>query len=129
MAWKKLAFLDEVSTLTDTAPVNADFAAAAVGTATTAMRADAKPDIDEGAVGSIEAIDGGAASLGTAIAVSHIDHRHGMGPLVANLDFDGFEADDFKLETQTTEPTAGTVVGRLYYNSSPGTVHPFVWVA
>lgn len=129
MAWKKLAFIEDVASLTDTAPIDITFGTAAVGTATTAMRQDAKPCIDEGAVGSIEAIDGGAASLGTAHAVPHIDHRHGLGPLVANLDFDGHEADDFKLETQATEPTTGTVAGRLYYNSSPGTVHPFVWQA
>lgn len=76
-----------------------------------------------------EAVDGTGASAGTATTASRIDHIHANGPLVANLDFDGFEADDFKLETQATEPTAGTVAGRIYYNSSPGTVHPFVFQA
>ena len=126
MTWKKLAFYAEVATLGGTA-VDADHAAATPGTVSTASRADHKHDLTEGAAATIGAVDGSSAALGTSNAVPHLDHVHGLGPLTANLDFAEHEADSFKLETQATEPTTGTVAGRLYYNSSPGTIHPFVW--
>ncbi|MCK4860193.1 MAG: hypothetical protein KAS87_06525 [Candidatus Omnitrophica bacterium] len=126
MTWKKLAFFSEVATLGGTA-VDADHAAATAGTVSTAARADHKHDLTAGAAASLSPVDGSSEALGTSNAVPHLDHVHGLGPLVANLDFAEYEADSFKLETQATEPTTGTVAGRMYYNSSPGTIHPFVY--
>jgi len=46
MSWKKIAFLEEVAVLSDTAPVDVTIAAASAGVATDAARQDHKHDIN-----------------------------------------------------------------------------------
>jgi hypothetical protein len=96
MAWKKIAFLDEVAVLSDDTP---------------------------------EAVDGTAASAGTAETASRADHVHPLGPLVANLDFAQKQAIGMVLHAVDTPPDSGTEVeGQVYYDSGAADKHPYVWV-
>jgi hypothetical protein len=60
--------------------------------------------------------DGGAAAAGTGVTASKIDHKHGLGPLAANLSFAGYQATDFVIEQKSTAP-ATPVVGKMYQDS------------
>lgn len=128
MAWKKLLLEGDAAVLSDTAPINVDHAVAAAGSATEAARQDHKHDLNEGVVGTIVAVDGGGASLGTDNAVPHLDHKHPLGPLVGDLDFAKNNALNMALDVQTTAPST-PVDGQIYFNTTAGDKHPYVYVA
>lgn len=129
MTWKKVLLEGDAAVLSDTAPVNVDHAAAAAGSATEASRQDHKHDLDEGIVGTIKAVDGSAAALGTDDAVPHLDHVHPLGPLTANLDLNQNQAVGLVLHATDTPPNSGTEVeGQVYYDSGVADKHPYVWV-
>lgn len=127
MPWKKILLEGDAALLTNTAPVDVDHNAAAVGTSTEAARADHKHDVVEGTAGQLAAVDGGAAALGTAAGISHVDHKHALGPLVANLDFNKNQGLQLVLHVATTAP-ASPNEGQVYYNSTAGDKHPYIWV-
>ena len=60
MSWKKIAYLDEVAVLSDTAPVDVTVAVAEAGVATDAARQDHKHDISV-KVNELDAPDGALA--------------------------------------------------------------------
>lgn len=126
MSWKKILLEGDAAVLSDVAPVDVDHAAASAGTATTAARQDHKHDLNEGVVGTIKAVDGSSAALGTDNAVPHLDHVHPLGPLVANLNFNKKQATSMVLDVQASAP-ASPVDGQIYYNSTDD--HPYVYVA
>jgi hypothetical protein len=129
MAWKKILLEGDAAVLSDVAPVNVDHAAAAAGTATEASRQDHKHDVDEGVVGTIAAVDGSPAALGSDNAIPHLDHVHPLGPLVATLDCGQQQLQRQVLHAVDTPPDAGAEVeGQIYYNSGVGDKHPYIWV-
>ena len=115
MAWKKLAFYTDIPVLSDTAPADADHAVAAAGAASEAARRDHKHDLTEGDAGTIKAVDGTAAALGSDNAVPHLDHVHELGPLVADLDFDLHQAPDFIAERRADWPAHVGSEGQVIY--------------
>lgn len=127
MAWKKILLEGDAAVLSNTPPVNVDHTAASAGTATEASRQDHKHDVVEGLVADVKPVDGSAAALGTAAGISHVDHVHALGPLVANLDFAKNQGLQLVLHVTGTAP-ASPVEGQLYYNSTAGDKHPYVWV-
>ena len=128
--WKKVLLEGDVAVLSDTSPVDVDFLAASAGVGTTASRYDHKHDVPEALVGDLAAVNGGAAAIGTANRFVRADHRHALGPLVADLDFDYREADDFSLEVRAdlTAPPTGAAIkeGRLGFYSFDD--HPYIYV-
>ena len=125
MVFKKILLEGDAAVLSDTAPVDTDFAVAAQGVATEASRRDHKHDLNEGVIGTLKPVDGTAKSLGTDNAVAHLDHIHVLGPLVANLDFAKKQATAMALDVQASAP--GTpVAGQIYHNSVDG--HPYIYV-
>jgi hypothetical protein len=130
MAWKKVLLEGDAAELSDTAPVDADFAVAAAGSATKAARQDHKHDLNEGVVGTIKAIDGTAATLGSDNAVPHLDHIHPLGPLVDELDCGQQLLSHHVLHAVDTAPDAASEVeGQIYFNTGVGDKHPYVWVS
>lgn len=129
MAWKKILLEGDAAVLSDTAPVDVTFAVAAAGAASDASRRDHKHDIDEGLVGDMVIVDGQAASLGVDDAASHVDHRHALGPLAASLDYNQQQAVSLVLEAVATPPDAAAEVeGQIYYDTTAGDKHPYIWV-
>lgn len=128
MAWKKILLDGDAAVLSDTAPVNVDFSAAAEGTATEASRQDHKHDLPDATTGEIVPVDGTAEAVGTANSVARGDHRHGLGPLAADLDFNQNNALSFVLENAATAPDAAAEVeGQMYYDTDDD--HPYVWTS
>lgn len=129
MAWKKILLEGDAAVLSDTAPVNADHAAAAAGSATTASRQDHKHDLNEGVAATLAPVDGTAEALGTDNAVPHLDHIHALGPLVADLACAQKQLSRAVLHAVATPPDAATEVeGQIYYDTTVGDKHPYVWV-
>jgi len=128
LKWKKILLDGDVAVLSDTAPVDVDFAAAAVGVGTTASRYDHKHDVPEALVGDLAAVDGGAAAIGTANKFVRADHKHALGPLVANLDFAEYEADALALDNlEAADAVTTAKLGRIYFDKSADR-HPYVYV-
>lgn len=129
MAWKKILLEGDAAVLSDTAPANADFAAANAGANTEASRQDHKHDLTEGASGNMKAVDGTSVAIGTHEAVSHIDHIHGLGPLVATLNCNQKVLDGAALEQALTGPDSGTEVeAQIWYNNNTASQHAYIWV-
>jgi hypothetical protein len=129
MAWKKVLLEGDAAALSNNAPANVDHIAANAGAATDASRADHKHDLNEGAVGSIAAITGAAASLGSANAVPHLDHLHALGPLAAELDCNQKVLDGLVLELALTGPDSGNEVeAQLWYNNNAASQHAYIWI-
>lgn len=129
MTWKKILLEGDAAELSDVASVNVDHAVASAGVAALASRQDHKHDVDEGVVGTLGAVDGGAAALGTDNAIPHLDHKHALGPLVAALDFAQNMADGMVLEAVDTPPDAAAEVeGQIYFDSGVADKHPYIWV-
>jgi len=126
MSWKKVLLEGDAAVLSDTAPVNVDFNAASAGVATQASRQDHKHDITEGVVGDVKPVDGTSPSVGIVNGVARIDHIHGLGPLVANLNFNKKQATGMALDVQATPPST-PVDGQIYFNGTDD--HPYVYVA
>ena len=128
LKWKKVLLEGDVAVLSDTAPVDVDFAAASVGVGTTASRYDHKHDVPEALVGDLAAVDGGAAAIGSANKFVRADHKHGLGPLVADLNFSEYEADALALQNiSATDALVTAKLGRIYFDTSADR-HPFVYV-
>ena len=129
MPWKKILLEGDAAVLSDTAPVDTDFAAAAAGVAAAASRQDHKHDVPEALVGDLAAVDGGAAAVGTANKFVRADHKHALGPLAADLDFDQNEAKSLVLEAVDTPPDNGAEVeGQVYFDTGVGDKHPYIWI-
>ena len=129
MTWKKVMLEGDVPVLSATAPVNTDFSAASAGVATDASRQDHKHDVPEALVGDLVAVDGGAAAVGTANKFVRADHKHALGPLQANLDCNQKELVGQVMHAVASAPNSGSEVeGQIYYNSTLGDKHPYVWV-
>jgi len=129
MTWKKVMLEGDVAVLSDTAPVDVDFNAASAGIAAAASRQDHKHDVPEALVGDLVAVDGQAAAVGTANKFVRADHRHALGPLQANLDFNQRQGVSQVMHVAASAPNAGTEVeGQIYYNSTVGDKHPYIWV-
>lgn len=75
MSWRQVAYLDEVATLSDVAPVDVDKSAAVAGSASEASRQDHKHDVSVGAPGTIGESD--TPAEGTATSIARSDHVHG----------------------------------------------------
>jgi hypothetical protein len=75
-----------------------------------------KDDVATLGTGTPVVTDGGAAAAGSGVTASKIDHKHALGPLVANLGFAGYQAVDMVIEQKSTAP-ATPVVGKMYQDS------------
>jgi hypothetical protein len=75
MSWRKIAYLDEVATLSDVAPSNVKKQTASAGTGTAASRYDHKHDIDTATPANIS--ENQSASEGTSTSLARADHVHG----------------------------------------------------
>ncbi len=129
MTWKKIVLEGEVAVLSDTVPVDADFAAASAGVAAAASRQDHKHDVPEALVGDLAAVDGQAAAVGAANKFVRADHRHPLGPLQANLNCNQKQLIGPVVHVAAAAPNSGTEVeGQIYYNSTVGDKHPYIWV-
>lgn len=129
MPWKRVLLEGDAAVLSDTDPEDIDFAAADEGIATEASRQDHKHSINEGVVGTLAAIDGSAAALGSANAVPHLDHVHALGPLVAALNCGQQQLQRHVLHAAETAPDAAAEVeGQIYFDTSVGDKHPYIWV-
>ena len=128
MAWVRILLDGDAAVLASAAPANVDHGAAAVGVGTTAARDDHKHDVDEGLAATLAPVDGTAEALGTAVAIPHLDHIHGLGPLVANLDFNSRQAVSMVLEAVATPPDgAAETEGQIYFDTTVADKHPYVW--
>ena len=129
MTWKKVMLEGDVPVLSDTAPVDADFGAASAGVATDASRQDHKHDVPAALVGDLAAVDGGAAAVGAANKFVRADHKHALGPLQANLNCNQKELVGQVMHSVASAPNSGAEVeGQIYYNSTVGDKHPYVWI-
>jgi hypothetical protein len=128
LKWKKVLLEGDVAVLSDTAPVDVDFSAASAGAGATASRYDHKHDVPEALVGDLAAVDGGAAAIGSANKFVRADHKHALGPLVADLNFAEYEADALALQNiQATDGVTTAKLGRIYFDMSSDR-HPYVYV-
>ncbi len=129
MTWKKVMLEGDVAVLSDTALENVDFNAASAGVAAGASRQDHKHDVPEALVGDLAAVDSQAAAVGTANKFVRADHRHALGPLQANLDCNQKQLVGQVMHVAAAAPNSGTEVeGQIYYNSTGGDKHPYIWV-
>jgi hypothetical protein len=122
--WKKVLLEGDAAELSDVAPEDVDFGAAAAGVAATASRQDHKHDVPEAEVGDLAAVDGGAAAIGTADKFVRADHKHALGPLVADLEFAKHEASQMAVQNAAEAP-ADPVAGQIYFNT--GDNHPYIY--
>lgn len=103
MSWKKVAFVEDVATLSDTPPVDVTKAAAAEGTATDASRQDHKHDVTTGVPGTIGESDTPAEGSATSLARS--DHVHGSpatyAPSTHTLDSHGNPTGPIEINKQS----------------------------
>jgi hypothetical protein len=84
--------------------------------------------VPEASVGDLAAVDGGAAAIGSANKFVRADHKHALGPLVADLNFAEYEADALALQNlQATDGIVTTKLGRIYFDKSSDR-HPYVYV-
>jgi hypothetical protein len=129
MTWKRVILEGDVPVLSDTAPVDTDFNPASAGVAAEAARQDHKHDVPEALVGDLVPVDGGVAAVGTANRMVRADHKHPLGPLQANLDCNQKELVGQVMHIAAAAPNAGVEVeGQLYYNSTGGDKHPYIWI-
>lgn len=129
MTWKKVMLEGDVAVLSDTVPENVDFNAASAGVATGASRQDHKHDVPEALVGDLAAVDGQAAAVGTANKFVRADHRHALGPLQSDLDCNQKQLVGQVMHVAAVAPNSGAEVeGQIYYNSTVGDKHPYIWV-
>ena len=129
MTWKKVMLEGDVPVLSDTAPVDTDFGAASAGVAADASRQDHKHDVPEALLGDLVAVDGVIAAVGTANKFVRADHKHALGPLQANLNCNQKQLTGQVMHVAASGPNVGTEVeGQIYYNSTVGDKHPYIWV-
>ena len=67
--------------------------------------------------------------MGTANKFVRADHKHGLGPLQANLDCNQKQLTGQVMHVAAAAPNSGAEVeGQIYYNSTVGDKHPYIWV-
>lgn len=152
--WKQLLLSGDAAVLSDTAPVDVDKSAAAAGSAAEASRQDHKHDIATATPGNIT--EGATAAEGSSASLARADHTHGspsdwtpkahaashkdagadeillneLGEPTAAVNINQQQLDGAVLEAVATAPDAGAEVeGQIYFNTTAGDKHPYVWVS
>ncbi|MFZ1038498.1 MAG: hypothetical protein WAN53_01285 [Candidatus Bathyarchaeia archaeon] len=121
--WKKLAFTDEVATLS--AEVAHDIGTtASAGVATDASRHDHVHRLGNGAV-DVAAVLAADVVDGTKIADDAVGSEH-IEPLSAKLECNGQQLENAVLENNAADPTT-PVLGKIYFKT--GDTHPYVCTA
>jgi hypothetical protein len=121
--WKKLAFTDEVATLS--AEVAHDIGTtASAGVATDASRHDHVHRLGNGAV-DVAAVLASDVVDGTKIADDAVGSEH-IEPLSAKLECNGQQLENAVLENNAADPTT-PVLGKIYFKT--GDTHPYVCTA
>ena len=121
--WKKLAFTDEVATLS--AEVAHDIGTtASAGVATDASRHDHIHRLGNGAV-DVAAVLAADVVDGTKIADDAVGSEH-IEPLSAKLECNGQQLENAVLENNAADPTT-PVLGKIYFKT--GDTHPYVCTA
>jgi hypothetical protein len=110
--WKKLAFSDEVASLSDQAPHDVG-TVAAQGVATDASRHD-----------HVHILGNGSVSAAAILANDVVGSEH-IEALSADLDFAKNEATSMALDNQTSNP-ATPVLGQIYFHAGAGELHPYI---
>lgn len=150
MSWKKVAYLDEVATLSDVDPQIVQKQTASPGTASAASRDDHKHDVAVAVPGDI--VENHTVAEGISTSLARADHEHGSPadwtPKVHATDHkdgggDPINLDEFGdptgpieinkqslvnpvIDPQAVEPTT-PVDGQIYYDTVEK--HVFVYVA
>jgi hypothetical protein len=75
LSWKKVAYLDEVATLSDVAPADVKVQTASAGVGTAASRDDHKHNVTVGTPGTIT--EGASPGEGSSPNLARADHVHG----------------------------------------------------
>lgn len=75
MSWKKVAFIEDVATLSDADPQIVQKQTASPGTGTNASRDDHKHDVSVAVPGDI--VENHTAAEGTSTSLARADHEHG----------------------------------------------------
>lgn len=139
-SWKKILLEGDAAVLTSIAPKNVLDQVAAAGTATTAARHDHLHDVTLGSVAPV--VGGQSAAIGTATKMPRADHIHAAygsfspkphalsqhGTAVSALWIGGQELNAAVMHRAASAP-AGPGSAQIYYNTSPGTKAPFIYVA
>ena len=121
--WKKLAFTDEVATLS--AEVAHDIGTtASAGVATDASRHDHVHRLGNGAV-DVAAVLAADVVDGTKIADDAVGSEH-IEPLSAKLECNGQQLENAVLENNAADPTT-PVLGKIYFKT--GDTHAYVCTA
>jgi hypothetical protein len=121
--WKKLAFTDEVATLS--AEVAHDIGTtASAGVATDASKHDHVHRLGNGAV-DVAAVLAADVVDGTKIADDAVGSEH-IEPLSAKLECNGQQLENAVLENNAADPTT-PVLGKIYFKT--GDTHPYVCTA
>jgi hypothetical protein len=123
VTWKKLAYLDEVATLSDEVSHDVGTVAAA-GVATDAARHDHVHRLGNGAV-DVTAVLANDVVDGSKIADDAIGSEH-IEPLSAKLECNGQQLENAVLENGAADP-ATPVLGKIYFKT--GDTHPYVCTA
>jgi len=110
--WKKLAFADEVATLSDEDPHDIG-TVAAEGVATDASRHD-----------HIHIVGTGAINAAAMIANDVVGSEH-IETLSAALDFGKQQATAMCLDNETSNP-ATPALGQIYFHAGAGELHPYI---
>lgn len=120
VTWKKLAYLDEVATLSDEDPHDIGVTATE-GVATDAARHDHIHRLANGAV-DVAAVLAADVVDGTKITDDAIGSEH-IEPLSAKLEVNGQQLENAVLENGAADP-ATPVLGKIYFKT--GDLHPYV---
>jgi hypothetical protein len=121
--WKKLAFTDEVATLS--AEVAHDIGTtASAGVATDASRHDHVHRLGNGAV-DVAAVLASDVVDGTKIADDAVGSEH-IEPLSAKLECNGQQLENAVLENNAADPTT-PVLGKIYFKT--GDTHAYLCTA
>jgi len=138
MAWKKILLTGDAAELADEVPLDIQDQAAAQGTAVQASRQDHLHDVLFGSVAPV--VGAQAAGIGTAVTLPRADHVHGaygsFAPSAHDLNAHGTATAVLYVGKQQlheavlhrgTAPPASPGTGQIYYNSSPGTLAPYMY--
>jgi len=110
--WKKLAFSDEVASLSDEDPHNVG-TTAAEGVAIDASRHD-----------HVHILGNGSVNAAAIIANDVVGSEH-IEALSADLDFAKNEATSLCLDNQTSNP-ATPALGQIYFHAGAAELHPYI---
>ena len=139
MSWKKIAYLDEVATLSNNAPADVKVQTADKGVGTAASRDDHKHNVTSGVPGSIT--ENVVTPLeGTSPNLARVDHTHGSPAdwtpkahalsghtqATAELLINKQALRNPVIDPQATAPST-PVDGQVYYSTADD--HAYVYVA